>query len=114
MPLYRLGRTGEVPPGRTKYCVVEGRPVLLANCEGRIYALGGICPHRSNPLDGAVLWGHLLDCPWHHFQYDVRTGENYFPKNVYPEDLPALQRQLEPLPTYRVELRGSEIWVQLE
>jgi hypothetical protein len=31
MPFYQLGRIGDVPPGRTKYCVVEGRPVLLAN-----------------------------------------------------------------------------------
>jgi 4a-hydroxytetrahydrobiopterin dehydratase len=23
-----------------------------------------------------VLWDHLLDCPWHDFQYDIRTGEN--------------------------------------
>lgn len=114
MAFHKLGRVEDIPPGRTKYYTVDGRPVLLAHCEGRIFALSGTCPHRSNPLDGAVLWGHLVDCPWHHFQYDVRTGENYFPKNVYPEDLPSLQQQLEPLKTYRVELRGTEIWVQLE
>ncbi len=30
--------------------------------------------------DGAVLWGPLIDCPWHHFQFDCRTGENHFRK----------------------------------
>jgi nitrite reductase/ring-hydroxylating ferredoxin subunit len=56
----------------------------------------------------------LLDCPWHHFQYDVRTGENHFPKNVYPEDVPGLLEQVKPLRTYPVEIREGEIWINLE
>ena len=113
MPFHHVGRVDEIPPGRTKYYTVEGKPVLLANWRGVIYALSGICPHRGYPLEDALLWDHLVDCPWHHFQYDVRTGENYFPKNVYPKDLPVLQTQVKPLETYAVELRGSEIWVDL-
>ncbi len=89
-------------------------PVILANYEGRIYALYGLCPHQNNPLEGAQLWGCLLDCPWHHFQYDVRSGENHFPRNVYPEDMQELQGQVRPLNTYPVEIREGEIWVDLE
>jgi nitrite reductase/ring-hydroxylating ferredoxin subunit len=114
MPFEKLGRVDEIPPGSTKFSTVRGRPVLLANYAGRIFAMHGICPHRRNPLEGAQLWDHLVDCPWHHFQYDVRTGENYYPKNVYPRDLPALQKQLEPLRIYPVELRGAEVWVDLD
>jgi 4a-hydroxytetrahydrobiopterin dehydratase len=62
----------------------EGHPAILANYGGSIYALSGICNHQYKPLEGAQLWDHLLDCPWHHFQYDVRSGESHFPKNVYP------------------------------
>lgn len=114
MPWYRTGRVDEIPPGRTAFCCPAGKPVLLANWSGAFFALDGLCPHRRNPLEGAVLWDHLVDCPWHHFQYDVRTGQNHYPKNVYPNDYPALQEQLQPLRTYRVELRGPEIWVELE
>jgi 3-phenylpropionate/trans-cinnamate dioxygenase ferredoxin subunit len=114
MPFTRVANVTDIPPNQTRYYCVERRPVVIAHREGRFYALGGICPHRGNPLEGAVLWDHLIDCPWHHFQYDIRTGENYFPKNVYPEDVPELQQQLRPLPVYPVELRGSEIWVQFE
>jgi nitrite reductase/ring-hydroxylating ferredoxin subunit len=113
MPLYKAGRVDDVSPGRTRVCTIEGKLVMLANWDGHVFATSGLCPHRGNPLDGAVLWGPLVDCPWHHFQYDIRTGENYYPRNVYPKDLPALQEQLGPLETYRVELRGSEIWVEL-
>jgi nitrite reductase/ring-hydroxylating ferredoxin subunit len=88
--------------------------VIVANYQGEINAFYGLCPHRNNPLEGATLWDHLLDCPFHHFQFDVRTGENYFPKNVYPEDLPLLQSQLQPLRRYPVEVREDQIWVDLE
>jgi nitrite reductase/ring-hydroxylating ferredoxin subunit len=93
---------------------VEGRPLILANYAGSIYALSGICNHQQKPLDGARLWDHLLDCPWRHFQYDVTTGVNWFPKNVYPEDVPGLQDQVSPLQTYNVEVREGVIWVNLE
>jgi 3-phenylpropionate/trans-cinnamate dioxygenase ferredoxin subunit len=55
----------------------------------------------------------LLDCPWHHFQYDVRSGENHFPANVYPADIPKLAAQVKPIRVYAVEVRGEEIWVDL-
>jgi len=56
---------------------------------------------------------YLLDCPWHHFQYDVRTGENHFPRNVYPADIPQLRAELRPLRKYPAELRNGEIWADL-
>ena len=91
--------------------------MVIAHWREGFFALDGLCPHRGNPLEGAQLWDHLIDCPWHHFQDDIRTGENYFPRNVYPADYPELQHQLhqlKPLATHRVELRESEIWVDLE
>ena len=45
--------------------------------------------------------------------YDVQSGENYFPKNVYPEDYTKLQEQVRSLRTYPVELRNSEVRVDL-
>ena len=93
---------------------MEGKPLVLAHWAGRFFALEGLCPHRQNPLEGAVLWDHLLDCRWHHFQYDIRTGENYFPKNAYPKDCAKLEEQLRPLRTDRVELRESGLWVDLD
>src|SRR2546422_681292 len=114
MAFQKLAMVHEVPAGRTKFLCTGDRPVILANWQGRIYALRGLCPHRNNPLEGAILWDNLIDCPYHHFQYNVETGENYFPKNVYPKDYPKLQEQLHPLRTYPVQVRDSEVWVDLE
>lgn len=82
----------------------------MVHWEGSIHALSGICPHRWNPLSGARVWGGLLTCPWHNYQYDVRTGENHYPRNVYPPDL---RDTVASLQTYGVEVRGAEIWVDL-
>jgi nitrite reductase/ring-hydroxylating ferredoxin subunit len=110
----RLADLHEIPPGKTKFLCVEATPVLLARVHNEIFALHGRCPHQNNPFEGAMLFDYLLDCPWHHFEYDVRTGENYFPANVYPDDIPALRAQLRPVKTYPVEVRGSDVWVDLE
>ena len=114
MGFVKLARVEEIPLGQTRFFRLEKEPVLLANFEGNIYALSGLCPHQWNPLEGAALWGHLVDCPFHHFQFDCRTGENFFPRNVYPKDLPKLERQLEPLKRYAVELRDGDVWVNMD
>lgn len=114
MGFRKIGRVEEIPPGETKYVCLDQVPVIVANWKGQFFALSGTCPHKHYPLEGARLWDQLLDCPWHHFQYDVRTGENYFPKNVYPEDYPRLRSQLQPLKTYPVEIKEGEIWVKVE
>ena len=113
MALQKLARADEIPPGKTRFFCVGESPVILANWAGQIYALYGVCPHRNNPLQGATLWDHFLNCPWHHFMYDVRTGENHFPKNVYPTDYPRLQEQLRPLKTYPVQVKDGDVWVDL-
>ena len=82
----------EIPPGRTKFLHVEKQPVLLANYAGRIYAVFGLCPHQNNPLEGATMWDKLIDCPFHHYQYDVTTGENFFPRNVILKTTSAWKR----------------------
>jgi nitrite reductase/ring-hydroxylating ferredoxin subunit len=110
----KIADLSEIPPGKTKFLRIETTPVLLARVRNEIFALHGRCPHQNNAFEGAMLFEYLVDCPWHHFEYDVRTGENYFPANVYPDDIPSLRGQLRPVKTYPVEVRGSEVWVDLE
>jgi len=114
VPFVKLARVDEIPPGQTVYFSLEKGPVVLANYEGTVYAVSGLCLHKLNPLDGARMWGPYIDCPYHHFQYDVRTGANHFLRNVYPKDVPGIDAQLKSLKTYAVELRDGEVWVNLD
>jgi len=113
MSLVKLARVEDIPPGQTRFYRLDSGPILLANHQGTIYAVSGLCPHKLNPLEGAVLWGALIDCPWHHFQFDCRTGENHYPANVYPEELQHIRKQTIALSNYAVEIRDDEVWVHV-
>ena len=77
-------------------------------------ACRGETPSRVRiPVSPPGLVGWPL-CPACHFQYDVTTGENHYPKNVYPEDYPRLQEQLQPLKTHPVQVTDGDVWVDLD
>ena len=110
-----MARVEDVPPGGTKLVWVEKLPIVLVNDADTIYALYGLCSHQKNPLEGGAVWKGVLDCPWHHFQWDIRTGENVFPKNVYPLNLmPHLREQIRSLRTYPVSIVEGYVEVEIE
>lgn len=70
-----VAETTELAPGQMKWVSVDGERRLLANVEGTYYALSDVCGHRNAPLSRGKLRGHLIECPLHFAQFDVRTGE---------------------------------------
>jgi nitrite reductase/ring-hydroxylating ferredoxin subunit len=86
--------------------------VLLCEHAGEVFAHSPLCPHQGNPLDGARLWGELIDCPWHHFQFHVVTGENVYPRRVYPTDRGDLEPTVRPLKSYRTCVRDGMVFVE--
>lgn len=111
----RVARLEEVPPGVAKMVRVGSLPIVLVNDAGEIHALYGLCSHQQRPLEGGTVWKGVLDCPWHHFQWDVRTGENVFPKNVYPlHRMPHLDDQVRTLRTYRTSIVDGYIEIEID
>jgi nitrite reductase/ring-hydroxylating ferredoxin subunit len=70
-----VAKTCELPPGQMKWVAVDRERVVLANVEGVFYALRDVCGHKNAPLSRGKLVGHLIECPLHFAQFDVRTGE---------------------------------------
>jgi nitrite reductase/ring-hydroxylating ferredoxin subunit len=71
----RLATLDELPPGGAKEVEFEGRVFALFNVNGQISAIDGICPHQGGPLADGALEGTTVTCPWHGWQFDVRTGK---------------------------------------
>ena len=69
-----VGRVEDFPPGNGKAVKVNGKHIALFNVSGRFYAINNICPHKGGPLVKGKLKGHVVGCPWHELQFDVRTG----------------------------------------
>lgn len=66
--------TAELPVGRAKACVVDGRTVAVYHTRAGFFATDNICPHRGGPLAEGDLIGEEITCPWHLWGFDVATG----------------------------------------
>ncbi len=83
MPRYEaIARVEDVPPGSVTTVRAGDEQVALANVDGRFYATQAACIHLQGPLGDGLLDGPVLTCPWHGWQYDVRTGENEFDRAI--------------------------------
>ena len=93
-----VARVEDVPPGTVVAVEAGGQPIALANAGGEFRAVQGECLHLQGPLGEGRLEGAVLTCPWHGWQYDVRTGENEFDRAIC-------------LRTYPVQVEDGEVRV---
>jgi 3-phenylpropionate/trans-cinnamate dioxygenase ferredoxin subunit len=92
---YVVATVEELPPGTRKIVQVAGRQVGVFNIGGELFALRNRCPHQGGPLcEGRLAGqvevsapgeeiqysraGEILRCPWHSWEYDIRTGQSWF------------------------------------
>jgi nitrite reductase (NADH) small subunit len=75
--LARICSQAELPAaGEVREFVADGRPFCVANVNGAIAVLNGVCPHEEGPLgEGTIEEGRVV-CPWHGYAFDPRTGES--------------------------------------
>jgi 3-phenylpropionate/trans-cinnamate dioxygenase ferredoxin component len=94
-----VARLEDVPPGTLRNVTAGEEEVTLAHCDHGVYAVQSRCLHLHGPLGEGHLEGCVLTCPWHGWQYDVRTGENEFDLAIKLE-------------TYDVQVEDGEIRVR--
>jgi nitrite reductase (NADH) small subunit/3-phenylpropionate/trans-cinnamate dioxygenase ferredoxin subunit len=71
-----VGRAADVPPGRGATVeLLNGTELALYNINGEFYAVENFCPHKGAPLADGRLCEHTVECDWHGWRFDVRTGE---------------------------------------
>lgn len=111
-----VARAAELPPGERKIVAVNGREIGVFNVHGAYYALLNYCPHRAGPLChgrvgplvtsedvyqvGFEREGEILKCPWHMWEFDIRTGRALFDPKLAVR-------------TYRVVEEGDEVVLYL-
>ena len=84
-------------------CVsVGGVDLVIAKCDGVIYALEDRCSHEEFPLSAGELVGCELTCALHGARFDLATGA--------ARALPAVV----PVKTFEVQVEGEEVRVKLE
>ena len=70
----KVAKTSEIPVGTGKAFDVGGRAVAVFNVGGDVCAVDNACAHRGGPLAEGDLSGTQVTCPWHGWQFDLKTG----------------------------------------
>jgi 3-phenylpropionate/trans-cinnamate dioxygenase ferredoxin subunit len=109
MSWHQVLPSADLKSGALAKVFVAGAPVLLARLDdGSVAAASAICPHRGEDLSRGMLYFDAIDCPLHHYVYDLRTGANRYPRDVFPAELAA---DVASLPIYPVKEEAGWIWV---
>ena len=100
MARHVIAPVDELPPGTRKFVEIDGRPIAIFNIKGEFFGLLNRCPHQgANLCEGPLIGlaqsrnpgeieytklGEIIRCPWHGWEFDVRTGQSYCdPDNTY-------------------------------
>ena len=71
-----VAKLEDLEPGTCLPVEVDNAPgIALFNVDGDILALDNTCPHAGGPLGEGSLEGEVVECPWHGWEFNVRTGQ---------------------------------------
>ncbi len=69
-----IGKAEDITPGSGIVAEVNGQSLAVFNVDGSYYAIDNTCVHRGGPLGEGDLEGEVVACPWHGWEYNVKTG----------------------------------------
>jgi len=125
-----VARVAEIPPGSRKVVEVAGRSIGVFNVDGTFFALRNRCPHQGGPLCRGFLMsavsadapgeyvhhadGAIVRCPWHGWEFDVRTGRSWFdPQRTRVATYDVRVREQAEVETYPVSVRDEVVVVEI-
>ncbi|MGK6316689.1 Rieske (2Fe-2S) protein [Neorhizobium sp. DT-125] len=83
----------DLPVGERRIVTIKGREIGVFNVKGNFYGMLNRCPHEGAALCKGLIGslvtsqepgsfmmhreGEILRCPWHGWEFDIRTGQSY-------------------------------------
>ena len=58
-----------------KYVEINGKEVVIANVNGKFYALDDRCDHMNAVLSMGNVTGNIIRCHFHGAKFDVTSGK---------------------------------------
>ena len=71
----RIAGVNDVADGEAMAVELMGLQLALYNVGGEWFCTDNVCSHEYALLSDGWLEGHLIECPMHNGQFDVRTGK---------------------------------------
>ncbi|NHI92529.1 MAG: Rieske (2Fe-2S) protein [Candidatus Lokiarchaeota archaeon] len=131
-PVYvEVAKVTDIEKGKMKNIQVEGMDILVANVDGKFYAIDDRCGHMNALLSMGKLVGKNVICPFHFAHFDVTTGkrvkdpvsEEFKDADKLPEEmqnfLNYVKTLVDPVKTYDIQsydlkIEGNKILLKLE
>jgi nitrite reductase (NADH) small subunit/3-phenylpropionate/trans-cinnamate dioxygenase ferredoxin subunit len=97
---FTVATVEEIPPGTGRTVEAQGVWIALFNVDGSFYAIDNTCPHAGGPLGEGHLEGHVVECPWHGWRFNIQTGGRPENPNIT-------------VPCFPVRIEGNQVQVAL-
>lgn len=68
--------SGSLGEGQSVEILLGGNIVAIFRHAGELFAIDGVCMHQGGPLARGKLANGTVQCPWHGWMYELKTGNN--------------------------------------
>ena len=95
------GKTSDIPPGKMLKVSSNGKEILVANVDGKYFAMDDTCTHKGASLSEGTLESSTVTCPWHGSTWDCKTGK-----------LMDFATKLNDLASYKVAVESDSVFIE--
>jgi nitrite reductase (NADH) small subunit len=129
MKRHPVAQAADIPPGGRRMVTVGRVEIGLFNVGGEIHAYRNACPHAGAPVclgrvSGTPLpskvyeyiygkEGCILRCPWHGWEFDLRTGEHVVDPETRLKEVRVETGAAERLDRFPLEQDDGKLYVLL-
>jgi len=103
----KVGQVSEIPTNKTKMVKIKEKEILLANIEGKTYAISNKCSHAGGNLSKGTLIGTIITCPRHGSKFDITTG-----KSISGPKILFIRMKTKDLVKYETKIENNDIFVR--
>ena len=71
-----IAKTNDIANRQMKHVELKGKEILIANIDGKFYALNDRCAHMNALLSmGNLANDNIVACPFHGARFDITSGK---------------------------------------
>jgi len=105
----KVAESSEIHIGGMKMFRIGEKEYLIANVNGKYYAMGNRCTHANADLSQGSLEGNVVTCPKHKSKFDVTTG-----KAISGPKMPLIHPKINDASSYEVKVEGTVLLLKTE
>jgi 3-phenylpropionate/trans-cinnamate dioxygenase ferredoxin subunit len=109
MSYKKISEVENIPINEMRKFSIDEKEVLIANINGKFYAINNRCTHAGGDLSKGKLEGTIVQCPRHGSKFNIQTGEAISgPKILF------LKFNTENIKTYEIKKENGNLMIKID